>query len=284
MERIVKTALIQMSCACDKRANIEKAGSMVQKAADKGAQIICLQELFFWTYFPQHMDYKHFELAEPVPGPTVEYMADLAGKHQIVLIVPIYEKAAERVYYNTAVILDENGELIGQYRKNHIPEFIGYAEKFYFKPGNLGYPVFETSVCKIGVPICYDQWFPEVSRILALNGAEIIYQPTAIGSDPEYPGYSFKSKWELAIRSQALENGVFIGAVNRVGTEDQMAFFGSSFFCDPEGEIIVQADNQEEDIIVAELNFDQIKEWSRHYQRLRDRRPETYADLTKQLP
>ncbi|MEJ2170471.1 MAG: carbon-nitrogen hydrolase [Desulfobacterales bacterium] len=284
MASVIKSALIQMSCADDKKESIKKAASMVRDAACKGARIICLQELFFWTYFPQHMNYKIFELAEPVPGPTIQSMVDLAKKHQIILIVPIYEKAAERVYYNTAVIIDENGNLIGKYRKNHIPEFIGYAEKFYFKPGNLGYPVFATSLCKIGVSICYDQWFPEVSRILALNGAEIIYQPTAIGSDPEYPGYSFKSKWELVIRSQALENGIFIGVVNRVGTEDQMEFYGSSFFCDPEGEIIVQSNNKEDDIIIADLNFDQIKEWSKHYQRLRDRRPETYGDLIKQLP
>ena len=284
MKRKISSALIQMSCIEDKKKNIEKAEAMIQEAAKKGARIICLQELFFWTYFPQQMAYQYFEVAEPIPGPTTDRMAKLAKRHRIILIVPVYERADGGVFYNTAAIIDENGEMLGKYRKNHIPEFVGYVEKFYFKPGNLGYPVFETSLAKIGIAICYDQWFPEVSRILALHGAEVIYQPTAIGSDPAYPEYSFRSKWELAIRSQALDNGVFINVVNRVGIEDRMEFFGSSFVCDPEGEIIAQAKEKQEESLVAVLDLNQIKEWNIHFQRLRDRRPETYDDLIKLLP
>ncbi len=284
MKRTISSALIQMSCVKDKKTNIEKARVLVKEAAEKGARIICLQELFFWTYFPQQMDYKSFELAEPIPGPTINRMVDLAERHRVILIVPIFEKTDEGVFYNTAAVLDENGELLGKYRKNHIPEFIGYTEKFYFKPGNLGYPIFDTSLGKIGIAICYDQWFPEVTRILALNGAEIIFQPTAIGSDPAYPDYSFRAKWELAIRSQALENGVFIGVANRMGAEKQMTFYGSSFFCNPEGDIIIQSKEKKDDIILANLDLDQIREWNVHFQRLRDRRPETYGNLVKLLP
>ncbi len=278
---IVRSALIQAKANMPKDEAISKHIRLIDEAAKQGSKITCLQEIFFGPYFAQQQDPKWYNTAEKIPGPTTEIMQELARKHQMVLIVPIYEVAMTGVYYNTAVVIDADGKILGIYRKNHIPQVKEFWEKFYFKPGNLGYPVFETAYGKVGVYICYDRHFPEGARLLGLNGAEIVYNPSAtIESLSKY-------LWFLEQRGHAVANGYFVGAVNRVGVEEGFGagkFFGSSYFCDPKGNILAQGGDMDDEVVVADLELDMIKETRDLWQFYRDRRPETYSDLLKLLP
>lgn len=277
----VRSALIQAKATRDKQSMIEKNVGMIREAAGQGARIICLQEIFFGPYFCQVQDARWYDSAEPIPGPTIDLMQEVARKHDVVLIVPIYEREMAGVYYNTAVVIDADGAILGKYRKNHIPQVNNFWEKFYFRPGNLGYPTFQTQYARIGVYICYDRHFPEGARALGLNGAEIVYNPSAtIESLSRY-------LWELEQPAHAAANGYFVGALNRVGVEEHLGFgpgkfYGSSYFCNPRGQIMVRGSDSEDDIVVADLDLDMIKEVRDLWQFYRDRRPDTYEALVAQ--
>jgi len=287
MPRIVRAGLIQASVGADapqaldrlKQFMIDKHVSLIEQAAAEGVQVLCLQELFYGPYFCAEQDARWYSMAEHVPdGPTVRLMQDLAKLHNMVLIVPVYEEEMSGVFYNTAAVLDADGSYLGKYRKTHIPHLApGFWEKFYFKPGNSGYPVFTTSVGTIGVYICYDRHFPEGARALGLNGAEIVFNPSAtVAGLSEY-------LWELEQPAHAVANGYFVGAINRVGNEQPWnigEFFGKSYFCNPKGEILAQGSRDHDEVIVADLDLDEISEVRSTWQFFRDRRPETYGDLT----
>jgi len=285
--RITRAAIIQASnalpesddLAAVKKAMIEKHVGLIQEAADKGANVCCLQEIFYGPYFCAEQDKRWYELAEPIPdGPTIKLMQDLAKKHKMVMIVPIYEVDMTGVYYNTAAVIDENGNYLGKYRKHHIPQVNpGFWEKFYFKPGNGGYPVFQTTYGKIGVYICYDRHFPEGARMLGLNGAEIVFNPSAtVAGLSEY-------LWKLEQPAHAVANQYFVAAINRVGTEKPWEighFYGQSYFCNPRGQIMVEGSREDDEVVVADLDLDMIREVRDTWQFFRDRRPETYEKLT----
>jgi len=276
---MVKIGLIQMSSSSSKSENIEKATGYIREAASEGAKIICLQELFSTQYFCVVQDTKYFSLAEPIPGPTTEKLAAEAKKNGITLIAPIFEedKQVPGTYYNTAAVIDHNGRLLGKYRKTHIPQLNGYNEKFYFKPGNLGYPVFEDNGCKFGIIICYDRHFEEGPRIEALNGAEIVFVPTCTGFYPEL--------WELELRAHASFNTIFICGVNRCGVEfpEQPArYYGKSLVINPTGEVLSQA-GEDESVLVVDIDLEEVKKRRQIAPFLRDRRPELYGDLTKHI-
>ena len=289
MARIVKCGLIQAKNACStdepiekiKQANIEKNLKYIEEAATQGVQIICMQEVFTTPYFCAEQNTHWYESVEAIPdGPTVRLMQEVARKHSMVIIVPIYEEEIIGVYYNTAAVIDADGRYLGKYRKNHIPHTApGFWEKFYFKPGNLGYPTFETAFARIGVYICYDRHFPEGARALGLNGAEIVFNPSAtVAGLSEY-------LWELEQPAHAVANGYFVGAINRVGHEqpwDIGEFYGKSYFCSPRGKIIAQASRDSDELVVADLNLDEIREVRNVWQFFRDRRPETYDELVKE--
>jgi beta-ureidopropionase len=285
----VRCALIQASTTTSKGDSIERIKEvaiekhlrMIDDAAAKGAQITCLQEIFSGPYFCQEQDARWYATAEPVPGPTTETMQAKARQHQMVLIVPMYEKQVTGVYYNTAVVIDADGSILGKYRKTHIPHVGGFWEKFYFKPGNLGYPTFQTQFARIGVYICYDRHFPEPARLLGLAGAEITFNPSATTA-----GVS-QYLWELEQPAHAVANGYYTAAINRVGVETDFGpgkFYGSSYFCNPRGKIIAQANGDEDEVLVADLDMEMIKEVRDIWQFYRDRRPETYGDLAQLLP
>ena len=277
----VNVALIQMSCGIDIRQNIDKAASMVQQAAADGAQIICLQELFASRYFPQTVDVKNYGLARTLPDEAVAVMQKIAAAKKLTIIVPVYECARPGINFNTAVIIDADGSVAGKFRKVHIPEGPQYLEKYYFAPGDLGYPVFHTAYATIGVGICWDEWFPEVARILGMKGAEIIFYPSAIGSEPDRPEYSSQAAWETVIKSHGIANGLFVAALNRVGREDDMHFYGGSFISNPFGDVLARGDNQSDQVVAAELDLKQIREFRDLFHFYRDRRPETYSELLK---
>jgi N-carbamoylputrescine amidase len=288
MPRIVRCGLVQSTCentqiSIDeiKKAALEKHQRFVEEAATKGVQILCLQEIFFGPYFCAEQDEKWYSIAEAIPGPTVEWAQGLARKHEMALVVPIYEEAMTGIYYNTAAVIDADGSMLGIYRKNHIPQVQGFWEKFYFKPGNLGYPTFKTRFAQVGVYICYDRHFPEGARLLGLNGAEIVFNPSATVA-----GLS-KHLWELEQPAHAVANGYFVGAINRVGVEkpwETGKFYGSSYFCDPRGQIVAQGSEDREELIVADLDLEMIEKVRQTWQFFRDRRPETYGEMTSQLP
>jgi beta-ureidopropionase len=271
------------STASIKENAIQKHIKLVDQAAAKGVKILCLQELFYGPYFPAEQNTKWYSLVEKIPdGPTVKLFQEKAKKHGMVMVVPIYEEVMAGVYYNTAAVIDADGKYLGKYRKNHIPHVNpGFWEKFYFKPGNLGYPVFQTQFGKVGVYICYDRHFPEGARILGLNGAEIVFNPSAtVAGLSEY-------LWELEQPAHAVANGYFVGAINRVGREMPWnigEFYGKSYFCDPRGKIVAQAKRDTDEVVVAELDFDMILEVRNTWQFFRDRRPETYEDMSRLLP
>ncbi len=289
MPRIVKCGLIQASNACSieepidtiKQANIEKNLRFIDEAATRGVQIVCMQEVFTTPYFCAEQEPRWYEAVEKIPdGPTVKLMQEVARKHGMVVIVPIYEEEITGVYYNTAAVIDADGKYLGKYRKNHIPHTKpGFWEKYYFKPGNLGYPTFETAFARIGVYICYDRHFPEGARALGLNGAEIVFNPSAtVAGLSEY-------LWELEQPAHAVANGYFVGAINRVGHEkpwDIGEFYGKSYFCNPRGKIIAQASRDSDELVVADLDLDEIREVRNVWQFFRDRRPETYGPLVKE--
>ncbi|KYK38689.1 MAG: acyltransferase [Theionarchaea archaeon] len=278
MTRMVKCGLIQATWEGDTERMIQKHEKMIDDAGKKGVQILCLQELFLGPYFPAEQDAKWYDLTEPVPGPTTNRIAERAKKYQMVIIVPVYEEEMTGLYYNTAAVYDADGTYLGKYRKHHIPHVGGFWEKFYFRPGNLGYPVFETQYAKVGVYICYDRHFPEGARVLGLNGAEIVFNPSAT-----IAGLS-KYLWELEQPAHAVANGYFIAAINRVGIEEPWKtgkFYGSSYFCDPRGQIIAQGGEDKDELVVADLDLEMIREVRNTWQFFRDRRPETYQKLTE---
>ena len=264
-----------------RKAMHEKHLPMIEEAGKKGVQILCLQELYNGPYFCPSQDSKWCDLTETVPGPTVNEMAEIAKRYSMVMIVPIYEEEIPGVYYNTAAVIDADGSYLGKYRKIHIPHTNGFWEKFFFKPGNLGYPTFQTRYAKIGVYICYDRHFPEGARLLGLNGAEIVFNPSAtVAGLSEY-------LWKLEQPAHAVANGYYIAANNRVGVEAPWnigEFYGNSYFCDPRGKIIAEGSRTEDELVVAELDLDMITEVRRTWQFYRDRRPETYGDMSELLP
>lgn len=290
MSRLVKGGLIQCANAIDtgepveaiRQAMIEKHLPFIEQAAEQGVQILCFQELFNGPYFCPSQDIKWYKLAERIPdGPTVQLMKEYAAKYGMVLVVPMYEEAITGVYYNTAAVIDADGTYLGRYRKKHIPHVAGFWEKFFFKPGNEGYPVFDTAFAKVGVYICYDRHFPEGARLLGLNGAEIVFNPSATVA-----GLS-KYLWKLEQPAHAVANGYFMGNINRVGTEAPWnigEFYGTSYFCDPRGQVLAEAGEDEDELVVADLNLDLIREVRDTWQFYRDRRPETYEDLIDLLP
>jgi len=273
---IVRSALIQTTGSMDKEENIVKHLELIEEAASQGSQITCLQELFSGPYFCQVQDTKWYGHVEPIPGPTTERMQGVAKKHSMVLVLPLYEEDAPGIYYNTAVVIDADGTLLGKYRKTHIPQLPGFWEKFYFRPGNLGYPVFETMYGRVGVYICYDRHFPEGARVLGLNGAEIVYIPSATSR-----GLSMHL-WHIEQTAHAIANGYFVGTINRVGQETELGpndFYGSSYFCDPRGKIIAQASDTEEEVLVADLDLDIVRQVRNEWQFYRDRRPDAYGKI-----
>ncbi len=288
MSRPVRCSLIQAASAGSpdwpldriKQAMLEKHVAYIRQAAGAGAQIVCLQEIFYGPYFCAEQQTRWYDFTEEIPGgPTIRLMQDLARQLRVALIVPIYEREQEGVFYNTAAVLAADGQYRGKYRKTHIPHVApGFWEKFYFRPGNLGYPVFDLGVARIGVYICYDRHFPEGARALGLNGAEIVFNPSATVA-----GLS-EHLWKLEQPAHAVANGYFIGAINRVGVEEPWRigeFYGSSYFCDPRGRIVAQASRDQDEVLTADLDLDLIAEVRRTWQFFRDRRPDLYGELVK---
>jgi N-carbamoylputrescine amidase len=277
-------ALVQMSCAADKSANVAKALTRVGEAAAAGANVVCLQELFASQYFCQSEDHRQFDLAEPIPGPTSEALAAAAGQHGVVIVASLFERRAPGLYHNTAVIFDADGTTAGIYRKMHIPDDPLYYEKFYFTPGDLGFRSMDTQAGKLGACVCWDQWYPEAARLTALAGAQVIFYPTAIGwlmDEKEEYGVSQHSAWETMMRSHAIANGVFVAAVNRVGREGGIEFWGASFVADPNGNVLARASHDKEETLLVECDVSRIDVVRTHWPFLRDRRIDAYEGLTK---
>lgn len=278
----IRAAIIQAHANLPKEQAVDKHVELIAKAAAEGAQITCLQEIFHGPYFPAEQDPKWYATAERDDGPIVTRMRQVARDNHMVLVVPFFEEAQTGVYYNTAVVIDNDGTVLGKYRKTHIPQ-VGpcFWEKFYFKPGNLGYPVFDTAVGKVGLIICYDRHFPEVARAVGLKGAELVFNPSATVESLS------KYLWELEQPAHAVANGYWIAAINRVGVEEPLnsaKFYGSSYFCDPRGQIIAKASDADDEVLVADLDLDMVRQVRNTWQFMRDRRPETYRELTELLP
>ena len=287
MPRIIKSGLIQMSLPMTEgegtiaeimQAMEAKHIPLIEEAGRQGVQILCLQEIFNTPYFCPGQDKAWYASAEAVPGPTTDRMAEYAKKYNMVIIVPVYERESAGFLYNTAAVIDADGTYLGKYRKNHIPHTTGFWEKFFFKPGNMGYPVFQTKYAKVGVYICYDRHFPDGARVLGLNGAEIVYNPSAtVAGLSQY-------LWKLEQPAHAAANGYFMGCINRVGEEKPWnlgRFYGTSYFVDPRGQIIAQADEYKDELLIAEFDLDMIEEVRNTWQFFRDRRPETYEKLVE---
>ncbi len=284
----VKVGIVQMSCSADKQTNLQKAIEKVKEAAAKGARIVCLQELFTSLYFCDVEDYENFKLAEPIPGPSSEALGKIAKELGVVIIASLFEKRTQGIYHNTTAILDADGTYLGKYRKMHIPDDPAYYEKFYFTPGDLGYKVFNTKFAKIGVLICWDQWYPEASRITALMGAEILFYPTAIGwatSQDEDTNIEQYNAWQTIQRSHSVANGLHVVSVNRVGLEQEgaMKFWGGSFITNPFGSILYKASHENEEVHVEELDLDKTDRYRTHWPFLRDRRIDSYQQITKRF-
>lgn len=282
----VVLGLIQMSSSENTRENMEKASARIEEAHRLGAEIICLPELFRSRYFPQTEDPSRFSLAEPIPGPTTDALVKLARVLKVVLIAPVFEKRAPGVYHNTSVVIDADGSLLGKYRKMHIPDDPAFYEKFYFTPGDLGFQVFVTRYARVGVLICWDQWFPEAARLTALRGAQILFYPTAIGCDvkeSQAVARSQRQAWEIVQRGHAIANGVYAAVVNRVGVEDGLRFWGGSFVADPFGGMVAKASDRREEILLADCDFEKIDEVRVHWPFLRDRRVDAYGALTERF-
>ena len=282
----VKVGLVQMSCAAEKDKNISKAIEKIREAAAKGAQIICLQELFTSLYFCDEENHDNFLLAESIPGPSTEVLSKVALELDVVIIASLFEKRAQGLYHNTTAVLDADGTYLGKYRKMHIPDDPAYYEKFYFTPGDLGYKVFQTKYAKIGVLICWDQWYPEAARITALMGAEILFYPTAIGwatAQDEATNTEQYNAWQTIQRSHAVANGVHVVSVNRVGHEQEgrMKFWGGSFVSNPFGTILYQGTHDQEEVHVETLDLNKTDQYRTHWPFLRDRRIDSYQPITK---
>jgi N-carbamoylputrescine amidase len=281
--KTITIGLIQASCSIDPAQNLQDTAHKIAEAASRGAQIICLQELFRSRYFCQKEDAELFSLAETIPGPTTHTLSDLAAKLEIVLIAPIFEKRTEGIYHNSAVVIDADGTIAGKYRKMHIPDDPCFYEKFYFTPGDSGFQSFPTRYGRVGVLICWDQWFPEAARLTALSGAQFLFYPTAIGYQEADAGEVEKqiSAWETVQRGHAIANGVFLASTNRVGTEEALKFWGRSFICNPFGEVLAQAGQSSEEILIAPCDIGQIETTRQNWPFLRDRRIDAYQGITK---
>lgn len=285
----VQIGLIQMRCSTEPRENLQKAMQRIREAAGRGAQIICLQELFTSLYFCQAERHDYFALAEPVPGPSTQALTALAAELRVVIVASLFEKRAEGLYHNTAAIIDADGTYLGKYRKMHIPDDPLFYEKFYFTPGDLGFRSWQTAYAKIGVCICWDQWYPEAARLTALSGAEILFYPTAIGWHPsEKTEYGLRQhlSWETIQRSHAIANGCYVAVPNRTGLEqpeggDGLEFWGQSFVADPSGMILQKASVDQEEILVVEADLGKLDTQRTHWPFLRDRRIDAYGELVK---
>lgn len=281
--REVTVGLVQMSVGADVKLNLAKAEERIAAAAKKGAEVVCLQELFRSRYFPQVEDAENFKLAEPIPGPSTDALGRLAKKKKIVVVASLFEERSAGIYHNTAVVIGSDGAIIGKYRKMHIPDDPGFYEKFYFTPGDLGFLSFSTEAGKLGVLICWDQWFPEAARLTALAGAEILFYPTAIGwlpTEPREVANAQRAAWQLVQRGHAVTNGVYVAAANRVGREEKLKFWGSSFVAAPSGEIIAEAGTEREEILIARCDLDKIAEARQNWPFFRDRRIDAYGNLS----
>src|SRR5438105_4198738 len=289
--QMTKIALIQMRCGAEAEENFERAIQFIRDAAKKGAQIVCLPELFRSLYFCQTEDHKNFDLAEAVPGKSTSVLGELARELGIVIIASLFEKRSAGVYHNTAAIIGTDGKLLGKYRMMRIPDDPLYHEKFYFTPGDLGFQAWTTAQGKIGVCVCWDQWYPEAARLTALRGAEIIFYPTAIGWHPSEKkkfGAAQYSAWETIQRSHAIANGCYLAAANRVGHEaptggEGIEFWGQSFVAAPSGEIIAKGSVDQEEIIMADVEWDRVNEHRTHWPFLRDRRVDAYSGLDRRM-
>jgi N-carbamoylputrescine amidase len=286
----VTLGLVQMQCGADGEANLAKAIRLIRQAAGQGAQVVCLPELFRSPYFCQREDPSLFNLAEPIPGPTTETLAGVARATGTVVLASLFERRAAGVYHNTAAILDADGSLLGIYRKMHIPDDPLYYEKYYFTPGDLGFRVFDTRFGRLGVLVCWDQWYPEAARLTALRGAQVLLYPTAIGWHPREKaefGQGQQQAWELIQRSHALANGVYAAAVNRVGhegpAEGGLEFWGASFVSDPFGSVLRRGSHQDEEVLVVSCDLRKLEEIRRHWPFLRDRRIDAYEGITRRL-
>ena len=291
-ENNLTIALVQMACGADSNENVSTAVAKVEEASRHGAKVVCLPELFRSKYFCQTEDAALFDLAEPVPGPSTEALGKVAGQLNVVMIVPVFERRTAGIYHNSVVVVDSDGSIAGLYRKMHVPDDPAYYEKFYFTPGDRGFQAIQTSAGKIGTLICWDQWYPEAARLTTLQGAEMLFYPTAIGwhpSEKAREGESQRSAWQTIQRSHAIANGVFVAAVNRVGHEkpdtggDGIEFWGSSFVCDPFGTVLAEASIDKEEILLAEVNMGRVEEVRRHWPFLRDRRVDAYDGITKRF-
>jgi N-carbamoylputrescine amidase len=292
-----RVGLVQMSCGPDPDANLEKAAERVREAARQGAAVVCLPELFQAQYFCQREDIKLFDLAEPIPGPTTETLGAVAREENVVVIASLFERRAPGLYHNTAVILEKDGRIAGMYRKMHIPDDPLYYEKFYFTPGDLGFRAFDTSAGKIGTLVCWDQWYPEGARITALQGANVLFYPTAIGWHPQEKdefGAAQYEAWQIIQRSHAIANGVYVAAVNRVGVEHGdvrgnrvegpgLEFWGGSFLADPFGRVIAKASHDREEILMGEIDLHKMEDTRRNWPFLRDRRIDAYGPIVNRF-
>src|ERR1700736_5087445 len=286
---MLKVGLIQMRCSINREENIDRAETKVREAAERGAKIICLPEIFTTVYFCQVEDYKYFKLAEEIPGPTIARFARLAAEIDAAIVAPLFEKRASGLYHNTAGIIDADGSYLGKYRKMHIPDDPLFYEKFYFTPGDLGFPNFDTRYARIGVQICWDQWYPEGSRITALGGAQVIFYPTSIGWHPHEKsqfGAAQLDAWRTIQRAHAIANGIYVAVVNRVGFEGKPAngdpgleFWGNSFVADPFGQLVAEASHDKEEILVVECDPARSEDTRRNWPFLRDRRIDAYSPI-----
>jgi N-carbamoylputrescine amidase len=286
-------ALVQMACASDPEENLRRAVSRVEQAAAGGARVVCLPELFRAQYFCQREDPAAFDLAEPVPGPTTDALGNLAKKLGVVIVAPVFERRAAGLYHNSAAVLDATGEITGLYRKMHIPDDPAYYEKFYFTPGDLGFRAFDTQAGRIGTLICWDQWYPEAARLTALQGANVLFYPTAIGWHPDEKqryGAAQLDAWRTIQRAHAIANGVYVAVVNRVGIEklpaaagEGIEFWGSSFLCDPFGVVVAEAAADREEILTGEVDLARLEDVRRNWPFLRDRRIDAYAGIDKRF-
>ena len=282
--RTVQLALVQMNCGNDKQTNVDKAVEAIVRAAERGGQIICLQEVFNSQYPCQSEDHANFDLAEEIPGPTSQRLSAAAAKHKVVVTCSIFERRTQGLYHNTAVTFDVDGSMVGRYRKMHIPDDPLYYEKFYFTPGDLGFTIAKTHYAKLGVGVCWDQWYPEAARLFALRGAEILLYPTAIGwhhGEREEVNATQHRSWETSMRAHAIANGLYVGAANRVGVEGGLRFWGASFVADPSGDIMHRASHDSEELVIVPCDLSRIDVVRTHWPFLRDRRIDAYQELTQ---
>ena len=280
-----------MTCGADVKANVKKAEQRITEAAKSGAKLVCLQELFASVYFCQNLNHDYFGLAESIPGPLTDRFCKLARKLGVVILLPVYEKRAPGLYFNSCAVIDADGSLLGVYRKMHIPHDPQFEEKFYFAPGDLGFKAWDTAVGRIGVLICWDQWYPEAARLTALHGAEILFYPTAIGWHPSEKakyGERHHSSWETVQRGHAIANGCYVVAPNRIGHEapdggDGIEFWGQSFVADPSGQILVRGSVDQAEVLVVDVDLEVVDTQRTHWPFLRDRRIDFYGDITRRF-